>query len=117
MAINGTIKLHAKTNGHAAWLTARGYTAKVEGEAIQVTGNGAFLEVLDLSGPDAGVEALRQVIARGDLLTYSTKVRFPDGKVLFSTPACTRLGAASALVVKPARGTARTGGTNVYDSI
>lgn len=134
MAIIGKIALltkkglpNAKTAGHKAWIEAHAggdpanpvYKATVEGNDLVVTAAGQFRETLDLSGPDNGLAVLKELVAKGDLLTYETRVLFSDGKVLFGVPACTRLGKVSALVVRPARagGGGGSSGASAYDLI
>lgn len=96
----GSIKMGKNTKGHRASLEKMGYkVSEEEGELkVEVTG---FVSHLDLS---ENQDALREVIAKKQALTYSTKVLFKDGKSLFGVPACTRLGALSCLIMKPAKG-------------
>jgi len=96
----GLIKLGKNTAGHKARLEKAGYKVVQEGENLQVEISG-FVQSLDLS---QGKEALREVVANKQALSYSTRVLFSDGKSLFGVPACTRLGELSFLVMKPQRG-------------
>lgn len=139
MAIRGTIKLLTKAGfpnshvaGHKAWLDAHAgdpanpaYKTAVADGVLTVEARGVYRDMVDLSGPDNGVAVLKDIAAKGDLLTYSTRMLFNDTRpgaapgatqVLFSTVACNRLGPCSALVVSPAAGT-RSGGSSPYDTI
>jgi len=107
--VQGTIKLGRNTVNHGTWLKARGYTVTENGtESITVQGKGSFRDELDLSQetPEARAAALKAVLDSGDLLHYGTKISLhSDGemKTLFGIPACGKLGAASALIVKKAK--------------
>lgn len=114
----GRIKVGSKTGAHAEWLKGRGYECAVEGDHlnVQVTkivGVDAS-ESLDLS--ENGTEVLKGIIERREGIAYSCRIRFADGKVLFGVPACTRLGKASALVMKPARA-AKQAATSEFDAL
>ena len=95
--VTGTIKIGKNTAKHSEWLKSKNYNVKLDGDVITVTGGGELLNEIDL-GKDP-VVALKNVADRGDLFSYSTRMTFPDGKILFGVPACIRLGQASALVV------------------
>ena len=99
-SVVGSIKMGKNTKNHAAALRKMGYEVTEEGDELKVQVTG-FVQHLDLS---ENQDALKEVIAKKQALTYSTKVLFKDGKSLFGVPACTRLGALSCLVMKPAKG-------------
>lgn len=99
-SVVGSIKLGKNTKAHRANLEKMGYKVSEEGDELKVEVTG-FVQHLDLS---ENQDALKEVIAKKQALTYSTKVLFKDGKSLFGVPACTRLGALSCLVMKPEKG-------------
>lgn len=117
MTIAARIKKGKNTAKHGAWLSERGYAVTDESEAFIITAKGTFRETLDLSGPDKGVAVLKEVVANGDLLSYSTRITFDDGKVLTGIPAATRLGPASALMAKPRKSEPKPETGSVYDAI
>jgi len=100
--VKGTIKLGKHTVGHSAWLTEHGYKVVEETGQLVIEGK-EFVTELDVS---SGLEALSKVVADSKLLTYKTKITFKgkDGqgtRTLYGLAACSQLGKASALVVKP----------------
>ena len=95
--MNATIEISARTQAHKAWLETRGYKVTCFDGKFVIEAE-SFVDTIDLS---KGIEPLKEVIKSHKLLTYTTKITFPDGKVLWSVPACCRLGEASALVAKP----------------
>ncbi|MBU3748685.1 MAG: hypothetical protein FGM36_15595 [Burkholderiaceae bacterium] len=96
----GVIKMGKHTSGHKASLEKAGYKVTEENGHLQVEVTG-FVQNLDLS---QGKEALRDIVANRQALSYSTRVLFSDGKSLFGVPACTRLGELSFLIMKPQKG-------------
>ena len=97
--VKGSIKIGKNTLKHGQWLHDHGYEVTEKDGILVVEGKGELLNELNL-GTDP-IAVLKGMVEKGDLLSYSTKVSFPDGKVLFGVPACMRLGQASALIVKP----------------
>lgn len=116
----GYIKIGDKTSGHGEWLATGSrvgnYSVVQEEKRFVVTGKGVFRDTLDLSGPDGGVAVLKDVIAKGDLITYRTKITFQGGVTLSGVFAAPRLGPASALMVKPAKAGPKATGT-IFDAL
>ena len=105
--VKGRISINAKTTGHRAWLAAKGYNVSDVDGAIIVEGS-EFITELDLGdSQESAITALKAIADKKALLTYSTRVRFPDGKTYFGFPVCGRLGAVSALVVSPLKANAQ----------
>lgn len=123
----GQITIGRHTRGHMEWLKSKGYEvvqATVDKRKRVKTGDNSFTyetkkaDVLQIKvtkfidgtnispfvlGKDdqEAIETLKGVVSRKEALTYQTVVQFPDGTKLFGTPACTKLGPASALVMSP----------------
>jgi hypothetical protein len=99
MAITGTIKLGVNTSGHKAWLEAKGYAVKVEGDTLHIEGS-EFVEFLDLGMTvESAITTLKGLVEKKQLLTYTSKVKIGE-KTYWGVPLCGKLGAASALVTK-----------------
>ncbi len=111
--MRGIIKVGKNTAGHQAFLEGKGYTCKREGDnlAVEVTG---FVDNVDVSG---GIATLQAMVAAKQAATYSTKFLFADGKVLFGVPACTRLGKASALIMKPEKAAKKASVASEFDTL
>ena len=90
----GIITKGPRTINHAAALKLLGYTVHDKPEHIEVECTG-FVSEVDLS---KGQDALKALVKAKQLMTYTTKITFADGKVLSSIPATGRLGAASCLM-------------------
>jgi len=115
-SVKGSIKVGRHTEGHGAWLKARGYTVTEEPGKIIVEGS-SFVESIDLSGtPEQQVAELKKVIEAKSLLTYETKAVTPKGP-RSSIMLCGYLGAASALVVKPVGKGAKTDSTSIFAAL
>lgn len=103
--VRGQIKVGKNTTRHAQWLNDHGYKAAVEGDVLAVEVSRIVGvtpdETLDLSVDP--LTTLQGIVDRKEGIAYSARIRFADGKVLFGVPACTRLGRASALVMKPVK--------------
>lgn len=112
--VNGTIRMGKRTEGHEAWLTARGYSVRRDSDVLHVEGR-EFVDSVDLTGPDDGVSLLREMVAKQQLATYRTRFTFNGGEVRSGIFAVGRLGAASALVVKASKSPVRVAGP--YDSL
>jgi len=97
----GTIKIGRNTKHHRDHLVAFGYAVEeVLGEApryeVEVSG---FVDALDMGH---GESAILDLVSRKAAMTYKTRVKFADGKVLSGVPACLRLGPKySSLVMTP----------------
>ena len=92
------IKVGKATAGHNALLTAKGYETRLADNKLFITASEVIEGIVDLSTEEKAKEAFTLLIAKKAVYSYKTRFIFPDGKILFSIPACTRLGAASALV-------------------
>lgn len=100
----GTIVIGKNTVCHPGRLQDLGYDVEVASSpddrlrvTVKVRG---FVDTVDMSS--SGDEAMLDLVSRRMAMTYRTRVRFPDGKVLTGVPACTRLGSRwSCLVMSP----------------
>jgi hypothetical protein len=98
--VKGTIRIGKQTANHGAWLTAHGYTVDAASKPGFIVVEGTeFVEALNLQ--ENAVDALKAVIEKKQLLTYSTKATIEGGKTRSSIMLCTHLGPVSALIVKP----------------
>ena len=109
--MRATITKGVKTAGHGNWLRARGYEVTETVTSFEVECSGFVDELLDLSDSAKALETLQGFIKEKKLLTYKTKaiVLGRDGEktTRSSILLCAALGAASALVAKPAIGALR----------
>ena len=101
-----------KTAGHGEWLRTRGYEVTETMTHFEIECSGFVDGLVDLSDPVKALETLQGFIKERKLLTYKTKaiVLGRDGEkaVRSSILLCAALGAASALVAKPACGISRS---------
>lgn len=91
-----TIKTGKNTENHKTTLEVLGYK-------VADTENGIAVEVTEaIEGEFNATKAnLKALIAEKKCLTYKTKIHFEDGTTRSSILACSKLGALSALIMKP----------------
>lgn len=89
----GTIVIGKHTAFHPGRLQDLGYDVEAvsaQGERtkilVKVLG---FVDEVDISSGDA---ALLELVTKRMAMTYKTKVKFEDGKILSGLPACSKLG-------------------------
>ena len=101
-----------KTAGHGEWLRTRGYEVTETVTSFEIECSGFVEGVIDLSESAKALETLQGFIKERKLLTYKTQAivlgKNGEKAVRSSILLCAVLGAASALVAKPACGISRS---------
>jgi hypothetical protein len=101
--MEATIKLNSRTQDHVSRLMSKGYEVRVEDGVIVIPCNGFHdvEEVVDATSMEKLIGFFRTLIQNKKLVSYSTKFKFEDGKVLSAPFNLSRLGELTAFVAKP----------------
>ena len=90
-----TIKLGKNTQGHMVALRNAGYHVEAAGQVLRIWAPGPRPEAFAASR-----ETLLALVAARGSLSYSTRIAFPDGRILYGVPAACRLGSWSFIMMK-----------------